>query len=123
MLNMEIGMEIRKKENIVIIDLPIRLINVSEFSDVLIDTLENSTNHIVLNFAKVDHVNSAFVSSIIHAMRFLENTERKIKLCSLNKKIKEILAIVNLDKSLDIAQNEDDALWDILQSQEDPTPV
>ncbi len=116
-------MEIRKKENIVTIDLPVRLTDVALFSEVLIDILENSTNHIILNFSIVDHVNSAFVSSIIHAMRFLENSDRRIKLCCLNKKIKEILSIVNLDKSLDISETEEDALWDILQSQEDPSPV
>lgn len=116
-------METRIYQNIIIIDLPVRMNNSVDFTSALFNILENSTNHIILNFAQVDYVNSSFVSAIIQAMRFLEGTDRKIKLCSINKRIREILSIVNLDKSLDIVPDEDDATWEILQNQEDPASI
>ncbi len=80
--------------------------------DALVD--EHKLDKIVLNFAGVTYMSSAVMGKLVSLLKKVKTAGGRLKLCSIEDSIYEIFEIMRFDKMFDIAQNEDDAVIDLM---------
>jgi anti-sigma B factor antagonist len=75
-----------------------------------IELVESGTKKIVIDFAKVDYLDSFAVGFIMDMYRRVSNKNGSLKLCGLQPRVKKILAITRVDNVIDILPGIDEAL-------------
>lgn len=65
---------------------------------------------IVINFTKVTHLSSSFISKLVVAMRSVKEVKGTIKLCCMRPAIQEIFKITKLDKVFEIHPTQERAI-------------
>jgi anti-anti-sigma factor len=79
------------------------------------EELENGKKHILLNFEKVDFIDSFGVGEILASYISTHNLGGKLKLARISKKLFLIFQVTMLTKVLDIFDEEDLALRSFLK--------
>ncbi|MBF0288649.1 MAG: STAS domain-containing protein [SAR324 cluster bacterium] len=74
---------------------------------------DESVKAIVLNFSKVDFIDSSGIGLVVSIFKALQGRQAKFALCHLSKKNTEIFSMTRLDKILSIYGTEDEALASI----------
>jgi len=111
--------EKREKNNVVIFDIEGE-IRRSDITDVTLhqlvkDELELGRKQILLNFEKVDFIDSFGVGEILASYISTHNLGGKLKLARISKKLFLIFQVTMLTKVLDIFDEEDLALRSFLK--------
>jgi anti-sigma B factor antagonist len=75
-----------------------------------VDLVESGTRKIVIDFAKVDYLDSFAVGFIMDMYRRVNNHNGVLKLCGLQPRVRKILSITRVDNVIDIHPTLDDAL-------------
>lgn len=75
---------------------------------------ENSTKRVVLNLSDVGYMNSAGIGMIVECFRKFSDNGGKIVLCGLVSDIAKLFEITQLDKFIEIYQNEEEAIQCLL---------
>lgn len=79
--------------------------------DELIDTArESSDQDVVLDFSGVGMLTTSGISRLMRLRRLLDDSGRRLILCQVCIAVKGIFAVTGLDKVLDFADRQDDAL-------------
>jgi anti-anti-sigma factor len=109
----------REKNNVVIFDIDGE-IRRSDITDVTLhqlvkDELEHGKKHILLNFERVDFIDSFGVGEILASYISTHNLGGKLKLARISKKLFLIFQVTMLTKVLDIFDEEDLALRSFLK--------
>jgi anti-sigma B factor antagonist len=109
----------RDKNNVVIFDIEGE-IRRSDITDVTLhqlvkDELERGRKQILLNFEKVDFIDSFGVGEILASYISTHNLGGKLKLARISKKLFLIFQVTMLTKVLDIFDEEDLALRSFLK--------
>jgi len=109
----------REKNNVVIFDIEGE-IRRSDITDVTLhqlvkDELERGKKQILLNFEKVDFIDSFGVGEILASYISTHNLGGKLKLARISKKLFLIFQVTMLTKVLDIFDEEDLALRSFLK--------
>lgn len=104
----------RDKNNVVIFDIEGE-IKRSDITDVTLhqlvkEQLEVGKKHILLNFEKVEFIDSFGVGEILASYISTHNLGGKLKLARISKKLFLIFQVTMLTKVLDIHEEEDSAL-------------
>jgi len=104
----------REKNSIVIFDIEGE-IRRSDITDVTLhqlvkEQLEGGKKHILLNFDKVEFIDSFGVGEILASYISTHNLGGKLKLARISKKLYLIFQVTMLTKVLDIHEEEDSAL-------------
>lgn len=104
----------REKNNVVIFDIEGE-IKRSDITDVTLhqlvkDQLETGKKHILLNFDKVEFIDSFGVGEILASYISTHNLGGKLKLARISKKLFLIFQVTMLTKVLDIVEDEETAL-------------
>ncbi len=104
----------REKNSVVIFDIEGE-IKRSDITDVTLhqlvkDQLETGKKHILLNFDKVEFIDSFGVGEILASYISTHNLGGKLKLARISKKLFLIFQVTMLTKVLDIVEDEDAAL-------------
>ena len=104
----------RDKNNVVIFDIEGE-IKRSDITDVTLhqlvkEQLEAGKKHILLNFVKVEFIDSFGVGEILASYISTHNLGGKLKLARISKKLFLIFQVTMLTKVLDIHEEEDSAL-------------
>ncbi len=104
----------RDKNNVVIFDIEGE-IKRSDITDVTLhqlvkEQLEVGNKHILLNFEKVEFIDSFGVGEILASYISTHNLGGKLKLARISKKLFLIFQVTMLTKVLDIHEEEDSAL-------------
>ncbi len=104
----------RDKNNVVIFDIEGE-IKRSDITDVTLhqlvkEQLEVGKKHILLNFEKVEFIDSFGVGEILASYISTHNLGGKLKLARISKKLYLIFQVTMLTKVLDIHEEEDSAL-------------
>jgi anti-sigma B factor antagonist len=104
-----------KKDHVHIFSLSGRLdSNTSpELEENIIQTLENGTNNIILNFENLEYISSAGLRVILKTTKDLKAKKGKLLLCSMQDYVREVFEIAGFDTFLPIAASLDDALKQI----------
>jgi len=104
----------REKNNIVIFDIEgeIRRSDITDFTlhQLVKEQLEVGRKQILLNFEKVDFIDSFGVGEILASYISTHNLGGKLKLARISKKLFLIFQVTMLTKVLDIHDEEDSAL-------------
>lgn len=66
--------------------------------------------HVVINFANVEFVSSTFLGRLLALQKRLDGAERKLTLCALNKVVREIFQITQLERFFDFADDQEEAI-------------
>jgi anti-anti-sigma factor len=109
----------REKNNVVIFDIEGE-IRRSDITDVTLhqlvkDELERGKKQILLNFERVDFIDSFGVGEILASYISTHNLGGKLKLARISKKLFLIFQVTMLTKVLDIFDEEDMALRSFLK--------
>jgi anti-anti-sigma factor len=109
----------REKNSVIIFDIDGE-IRRSDITDVTLhqlvkDELEQGKKHILLNFEKVDFIDSFGVGEILASYISTHNLGGKLKLARISKKLFLIFQVTMLTKVLDIFDEEDLALRSFLK--------
>jgi anti-sigma B factor antagonist len=104
----------REKNSVVIFDIEGE-IKRSDITDVTLhqlvkDQLESGKKHILLNFDKVEFIDSFGVGEILASYISTHNLGGKLKLARISKKLFLVFQVTMLTKVLDIVEDEDAAL-------------
>jgi anti-anti-sigma factor len=104
----------REKNSVVIFDIEGE-IKRSDITDVTLhqlvkDQLETGKKHILLNFEKVEFIDSFGVGEILASYISTHNLGGKLKLARISKKLFLIFQVTMLTKVLDIVEDEETAL-------------
>jgi anti-anti-sigma factor len=104
----------REKNSVVIFDIEGE-IKRSDITDVTLhqlvkDQLESGKKHILLNFEKVEFIDSFGVGEILASYISTHNLGGKLKLARISKKLFLVFQVTMLTKVLDIVEDEETAL-------------
>ena len=84
---------------------------IQEVSDQLFQLLdEHGADKLLVNFRDVRFMSSAMVAQLVKLHRKIAKINGKLKLCGFNPTIREVFRISNLDRLLDIYEDEQLAL-------------
>lgn len=75
-----------------------------------VELVESGTENFIIDFAKVDYLDSFAVGFIMDMYRRVTNCEGTLKICGLLPRVRKILAITRVDNVIDIYENVDKAL-------------
>lgn len=78
----------------------------------IVDLIDQGARKILLDFAKLEYINSAGLRILIIAANKIKEVEGELRLCSPNKLVKEIFAISGFEKIFQIFDDRIKALED-----------
>jgi len=74
-------------------------LNVTEFGQELLKYVnEHPATNLLINFEHVHYLSSAVLTELLRIKEALESTNGSLRLCALNKDIRRVFEITNLDK-------------------------
>ena len=74
-------------------------LNVTEFGQELLGYVnEHPNTHLLINFEHVHYLSSAVLTELLRVKEAVESGNGSLKLCALNKDIRRVFEITNLDK-------------------------
>ncbi len=82
----------------------------SQLETAIVQALENGTNDILLDFARLEYISSAGLRVILKTTKDLKRKKGKLQLCSMQDYVREVFEIAGFDTFLSISANMDDAL-------------
>jgi anti-anti-sigma factor len=104
----------REKDSVVIFDIEgeIKRSDITEVTlhQLVKDQLETGKKHILLNFEKVEFIDSFGVGEILASYISTQNLGGRLKLARISKKLFLVFQVTMLTKVLDIVEDEDAAL-------------
>lgn len=106
-------LELKEQDNLSIIKLSGRLdVHYSSPLEKEIDAIVTNKpeNNLIFNFQEVDYMSSTAIRIFIHLKKELEEENRKIKLCCMNKIVDEVFKITGLTSSFEIFPSESAAI-------------
>jgi anti-anti-sigma factor len=74
---------------------------------------KNSVNNIVIDMSATKYCDSSGLSALLVANRMCKDTNGKFVLCGLMPNVQKLIEIAQLDKVLNIAANQEEALANI----------
>ncbi len=111
---MQLSHRIENDVCIVAIEGNIALDGVSDVKSYVKPFLEDeAVQKIIINFEKVNFIDSSGIGLIVSIFKTLQQRQAKLALCSLSNKNNEIFNMTRLDKILNIYGSEDEALKNI----------
>ena len=78
--------------------------------DAVRDVLSKGSNHILLNLANVDYIDSSGIGELVSAFTTVKNSGGELKLLQLTKKVHDLLQITKLYTVFDIKDDEATAI-------------
>ena len=110
---MSIKASTRQSENVTIVDLSgqIKLGDGTQvLRDIVKDLLSKGENKILLNLGDVSYIDSSGIGELVGAFTSVRNHGGEMKLLSLTKKVKDVLAITKLLTVFDVKDDEATAI-------------
>ena len=95
----------KKKREIIVDEKRLDIANMREVKEKLFKDIATSKEDIVINFTKVDFLDSSGLSVIIAIFKQLNSQNRKLVLCGLRRQPKELMKITQLHKIFTINNN------------------
>lgn len=83
------------------------------FEKKLFESIENGTQHMILDFEELDYISSAGLRVILKATKNLKHTDGRLVLCAMQDYVKEVFEISGFDSFLPIVKSVDEALQSI----------
>lgn len=77
--------------------------------------------HVVLNFAAVSYVNSSNLAQLLKLRKFMAETGRQLKLCTLSEEVSSVFMVTGLDKVFRFAPDPMTALASLQMADEKAT--
>jgi anti-anti-sigma factor len=84
--------------------------NASELKAELVMLNKSNVNNIVIDMSKTKYCDSSGLSAILVANRLCKDTNGKFALCGLQANVQKLIEIAQLDRVLNIADSEADAI-------------
>lgn len=78
--------------------------------DAVRDVLSKGSNHILLNLANVDYIDSSGIGELVSAFTTVKSSGGELKLLQLTKKVHDLLQITKLYTVFDIKDDEASAI-------------
>jgi anti-sigma B factor antagonist len=107
------NLKTKKVGNIVVVYLQGRLdVHLSADIEKEINKLikDDPASHLLLNLAGVEYMSSSGLRIFVSTMRILKESNRKLKLCSMNNAVKKIFEVVELMDMFEIYETEEEAI-------------
>jgi anti-sigma B factor antagonist len=107
------NLKTKKVGNIVVVYLQGRLdVHLSADIEKEINKLikDDPDSHLLLNLAGVEYMSSSGLRIFVSTMRILKESNRKLKLCSMNNAVKKIFEVVELMDMFEIYETEEEAI-------------
>ncbi len=95
---------IESKNGCLLVELPhyIDLENDNKLQENIEDQIQDSTKRVVLDFLKVQGINSFIVGQIMRIRRYISQSDRSLYLINISERCQDQLKSVNLDKVVNI---------------------
>lgn len=87
--------------------------NASELKAELMLLSKGSINNMIIDMSKTKYCDSSGLSALLLANRLCKDTSGMFVLCGLQENVQGLIKIAQLDKVLNIANNQEDALLQI----------
>ncbi len=107
------NLKTKKVGNIVVVYLQGRLdVHLSADIEKEINKLikDDPASHLLLNLAGVEYMSSSGLRIFVSTMRILKESNRKLKICSMNNAVKKIFEVVELMDMFEIYETEEEAI-------------
>lgn len=87
--------------------------NAAEFSELLTEAIQtDGVNKILINLKEVSLVDSAAVVALVKGTRLAKSLDKELGLCFVSLQVKMVLELTQLDRFVDIYEDEVDFLGD-----------
>jgi|SRR5690606_1684167 len=74
-------------------------LNVSQFGNAVLAHIQGKPRiNLLLNFERVDYLSSAVLTELLRINEAVQEARGRLRLCALNKDIRKVFEITNLDK-------------------------
>lgn len=80
------------------------------FRDTMLREIEDGNKIIILNFGKVEFIDSTFLGALVVVWKKVTSLNGGLVLTNLNSKVKDTFTLTQLDKKLSITDSVEDAL-------------
>jgi anti-anti-sigma factor len=112
MLEDELSVSVRQRDNVAIIDL---IGDVTTFAEEKINNAyaqvtSQGSKHILLNFRQNDYINSAGIAILIGIVTEVNRNHQKLAVSGLSQHFQKIFRMVGLAQYADIYQDEEEAM-------------
>lgn len=87
----------------------ITAVNSEEFQETLISAIDN-THHTVVDFKGIEYIDSTALNTLILALEKAKSLDKKLFLCEISGKLKELLKITKLNQVFNIYENREIAI-------------
>jgi len=103
-----------KKDDITIcyINGEINIENLARLEEVFRDFIKQKARKVLLNFDKLDYIDSAGLACLIEFSKDLKNIQGVVFLSNLSPKVRSLFAITKLESAFRLYETEEDALKD-----------
>ena len=81
-----------------------------ELQRVFTELVDEGAKNIVLDFSKTDFISSIVLASLVFMLKRTKEVGGNLVLCGIREKVRKILALMNLDKVLNICENRQKAI-------------
>lgn len=81
-----------------------------QFRERLVSLIDETTRHLIVNFAHVAYINSSGLGGLIAAFKRVRASEGSLRLCNVGGAISEVMKLIRLDNIVDIYDTEEAAL-------------
>ena len=72
--------------------------------------IESGSNHIIIDFEKIEYLSSAGLRVILNAIKKLNSTAGKLVICSVSDDVRKVFQNAGFDSLISIVPNFDDAI-------------
>ena len=86
------------------------LTNAEMFKEEMITLIANGAKVVIVNFEKVDYIDSSFLGSLVVALKYAMPRNVEIYLVSLKPDVKNLLTLIRMDKVFKIYKDYDHAM-------------
>ena len=80
------------------------------FSRMLGRTLVEDTGHVLIDFSKINHIDSTGIGELVGHLQKFRDQQRKVVLVNPSERIGQLLAMAKLDSLFDVYASLDEAL-------------
>jgi len=105
--------KIEKQDNLVIMLLTLDSVLWDDnklLTEAFTKLLDEGNKNIILDLANTTYISSVVLASFVYMLKRAKESGGNMVFCNVNKKVKEILTMTNLDKVFDIAENRQEAI-------------
>lgn len=112
MMEMDLGIEVRKNGKITVIQLAGELdaYTAARFKEVMVDAIEDGGENLIVSMADVEYIDSSGLGALVGGLKRVSERRGKIVILSAQPQVRKVFEITGLERVFPLFDDEDEAV-------------